>query len=61
MKTRKLSSRPINTTTGGMAYGIKASYFKVSLTTLTGGGHHFPCTGVLEVLEVYEEDSFEHR
>ena len=46
---------PINTTPGGLAYGIKASYFKnASLTTLTGGGHHFPCSGVLEV---FEEDS----
>ena len=40
---------PINVTPDGMAYGIKSSYFKnASLTTLTGGGGHFPCTGVLE-------------
>ena len=49
---RRLSLKPINTTPGGLAYGIKASYFKnASLTTLTGGGHHFPCTGVLEIHE----------
>ena len=36
---RRLSLKPINTTPGGIAYGIKASYFKnASLTTLTGGG-----------------------
>ncbi len=30
--------KPINTTTEGLAYAIKASYFKnASLTTLTGG------------------------
>jgi len=30
--------KPINTTPNGLAYGIKASYFKnASLTTLTGG------------------------
>lgn len=41
-----------------MAYGIKANYFKnASLTTLTGGGHHFPCTGVMEI---YEDDSPQH-
>jgi len=40
---------PINTTPDGLCYGIKASYFKnASLTTLTGGGGHYPCTGVLE-------------
>ena len=34
---------PINTTPGGLAYGIKASYFKnASLTTLTGGGASLP-------------------
>lgn len=41
--------KPINTTPDGHAYAVKASYFKnASLTTLTGGGHHFPCTGVIE-------------
>ena len=37
---------PINTTPGGLAYGIKASYFKnASLTTLTGGGITSPAPG----------------
>ena len=41
---------PINVTPEGNAYGIKASYFKnAAITTLTGGGGHFPCTGILEV------------
>ena len=41
---------PINTTNDGCAYGVKASYFKnAAITTLTGGGGHFPCTGILEV------------
>ena len=40
---------PINVTEDGCAYGVKASYFKnASLTTLTQGGTHFPCTGVIE-------------
>lgn len=31
--------KPINTTPDGLAYAVKASYFKnASLTTLTGGG-----------------------
>lgn len=52
--TKRLSLIPINVTPDGLAYGIKASYFKnASLTTLTGGGGHFPCTGVIEA---YEED-----
>ena len=41
---------PINTANDADAYAIKASYFKnASLSTLTGGGGHYPCTGVLEV------------
>ena len=41
---------PINTTDEGLAYAIKASYFKnASLTTLTQGGRHFPCTGAVEI------------
>ena len=49
---------PINTTPDGLAYGIKASYFKnASLTTLTQGGHHFPCTGVMEI---YDDDTNQH-
>lgn len=37
MKKRR-SLKPINTTPGGLAYAVKASYFKnASLTTLTGG------------------------
>lgn len=41
--------KPINVGNDGCAYAVKASYFKnASLTTLTGGGHHFPCTGVIE-------------
>lgn len=41
---------PINTTNDGCAYGVKASYFKnAAITTLTGGGGHFLCTGILEV------------
>ena len=41
--------KPINVTPDGLAYALKASYFKnASITTLTGGGHHFPCTGVIE-------------
>lgn len=43
---------PTNTTNDGCAFAIKASYFKnCSLTTLTGGGGHYPCTGVLVVEE----------
>lgn len=42
---------PINVTPDGLCYGIKASYFKnASLVTLTGGAHHFPCSGVMEII-----------
>lgn len=38
--------KPINTTTDGCAFGVKASYFKnASLTTLTGGGRTLPLHG----------------
>ena len=41
---------PINITRDGCAFAVKASYFKnAALTTLTGGGGHYPVTGVLEV------------
>lgn len=47
---------PINTTTDGCAFGVKASYFKnVAITTLTGGGGHFPCTGILIVTDDEED------
>ena len=50
---------PINTTPGGLCYGIKACYFKnASLVTLTRGGHHFPCTGVLEI---YGQEEAENK
>ena len=43
---------PVNATPDGVAYGIKSCYFKnASLTTLTGGGGHFPYTGVIVVCE----------
>lgn len=46
---------PINVTPEGNAYGIKASYFKnAAITTLTGGGGHFPCTGVIEIYDNIE-------
>lgn len=51
---------PLNVTVDGCAYAIKASYFKnASLTTLTSGGAHYPCSGVLEIYE-YEENSDKH-
>lgn len=35
-------TKPINVTSEGNAYGIKASYFKnAAITTLTGGGGIF--------------------
>lgn len=41
---------PINVTGDGNAFAVKASYFKnASLTTLTQGGGHYPCTGVMEI------------
>ncbi len=41
---------PINITRDRCAFAVKASYFKnAALTTLTGGGGHYPVTGVLEV------------
>lgn len=47
---------PINVTPEGNAYGIKASYFKnAAITTLTGGGGHFPCTGVIEIYDNTED------
>lgn len=50
---------PINVMKDGCAYGIKANYFKnASLTTLTRGGKHFPCTGVLEIYD--KADSIKH-
>lgn len=49
---QQCSRLPINVTPEGNAYGIKASYFKnAAITTLTGGGGHFPCTGVIEIYE----------
>lgn len=43
---------PINVTRGGCAFAVKASYFKnAALTTLTGGGGHYPVTGVLEIVD----------
>lgn len=47
---------PINVTPEGNSYGIKASYFKnAAITTLTGGGGHFPCTGVIEIYDNIED------
>ena len=47
---------PINVTSEGNAYGIKASYFKnAAITTLTGGGGPFPCTGVIEIYDNTED------
>ena len=44
--------RILNASLNGCSFGIKASYFKnASLRTLTGGGGHFPCTGVIEFIE----------
>lgn len=52
--------KPINVTPDGLAYALKASYFKnASLTTLTGGGHHFPCTGVIECEDSWPLESNE--
>lgn len=57
MTKRKKRIIPLNMTADGCAYAIKASYFKnASLTTLTGGGAHYPCSGLLEV-NSDEEDS----
>ena len=54
--------KPINTTADGCAYGVKESYFKnASLTTLTGGGGHYPCTGVLEVVDDEDMDNTDER
>lgn len=49
-------TKPINVTPEGNAYGIKASYFRnAAITTLTGGGGHFPCTGVIEIYDNTED------
>lgn len=49
-------TKPINVTPEGNAYAIKASYFKnAAITTLTGGGGHFPCTGVIEIYDNTED------
>lgn len=55
-------TKPINVTSEGNAYGIKASYFKnAAITTLTGGGGHFPCTGVVEVWNRADWEDMEER
>lgn len=53
---------PINTSRGCIAYGIKASYFKnASLTTMTQGGGHYPCTGVLELYDCPKRATYEEQ
>lgn len=42
---------PINTTSDGCAFTIRARYDGAGLTSLTGGGGHFPATGVFEAIE----------
>lgn len=45
-------SVPINVTAGGCAFALKYSYSKnISISTVTRGGGHFPCTAILEVYE----------
>lgn len=57
---QQCSRLPINVTPEGNAYGIKASYFKnAAITTLTGGGGHFPCTGVLEIWDSEDRSDLE--
>ena len=52
---RRLSLKPINTTSDGLSFAIRARYFaNSSMANLTNGGGHFPSTGVIET---YEEDS----
>ncbi len=56
------SKLPINVTPEGNAYGVKASYFKnAALTTLTRGGGHFPCSGVLEIWDNQDRKDMEER
>lgn len=40
---------PINTTSDGLAYTIRARYDGACIKSLTGGGGYYPNTGVLEV------------
>ena len=48
-----IDSIPINTTTDGYAFAIRARYNGACLSDLTGGGGHYPKT---EVIEVYEQE-----
>ena len=41
---------PINVTEDGCAYGVKATYSRLSLVNIVQGGEHFPCTGIIEVI-----------
>lgn len=40
---------PINTTSDGCAFTVRARYDGACLKSLTGGGGYYPNTGVLEV------------
>ena len=54
---------PINVTPDGMAYGIKASYFKnASITTLTGGGGISPApeswkSAILSIGKIWKSEA----
>ncbi len=42
---------PINVTDDGCAYGVKATYSRSSLVNIVQGGEHFPCTGIIEIVD----------
>ena len=55
-------TKPINVTSEGNAYGIKASYFKnAAITTLTGGGGIFRAqessrSGIVRIGRIWRSD-----
>lgn len=61
MKKRRLLLKAINTTADGLAFTIRARYDGAGLTNLTGGGAHFPCTGVLEIEDSPDRTDMEKR
>lgn len=43
--------KPINVTSDGCAFTVRARYDGACLKSLTGGGGFFPNTGVVEIIE----------
>ena len=43
-----MKRKPINTTSDGCSFAIRARYDACNLDALTSGGGYYPCTGVME-------------